>query len=90
MSETKIQAACRKIALGAGCLWLRLRPPPAGVPDVLLVTLSGNHIWIEFKTPSGATRARQVLFAKELARLRAMHWYIRDVDSFIAALRLAL
>lgn len=82
MKESKIQSECKDIAEHSGCLWIRLRPPPAGIPDVLIITPQGRHIWVEFKTPNGPTRALQHRFARDLEARRVLHWFIRDADDF--------
>jgi len=82
MKEAKIQLDCKEIAEHSGCLWVRLRPPPAGVPDVLIVTPQGKHIWVEFKTPNGPTRALQHRFARQLENRRVLHWFIKSTDDF--------
>ena len=65
--ESRIQRTCNAYAAARGCLVFRLRPPPAGVPDVLYVLPTGAVLWVEFKRGRRATvRARQIYTAANL------------------------
>ena len=90
MSEAKTQLDCRDLARASGCLWLRLRPPPQGLPDALIVTPGGRHVWVEFKAPKGWLRAGQRDMLAELAKRHAMFWIIRDTEDFANKLRAVL
>ena len=90
MSEAKTQLDCRDIARTNGCLWLRLRPPPQGLPDALIVTPGGQHVWVEFKAARGRVRPGQYDMLAELAKRQAMFWIIRDTEDFANKLRVVL
>lgn len=88
MSEAKTQLACKHIAEAEGCLWLRLRPPPQGVPDVLIVGPWGAHVWIEFKAASKSrVRPGQYEFLRGLEKRKAMFWIVHSVEDFVLKLR---
>jgi len=90
MSEAKTQLDCRDLARASGCLWLRLRPPPKGLPDALIVAPGGRHVWVEFKAVRGRVRPGQHEMLAELEKRKALFWIIRDTEDFTNKLRTVL
>ena len=90
MSEAKTQLDCRDLARASGCLWLRLRPPPKGLPDALIVAPGGRHVWVEFKAVRGRVRPGQHEMLAELEKRKALFWIIRDTEDFANKLRTVL
>lgn len=86
MKEASIDKKCREETLLRGGVLLRLRPPPAGVPDRLLLMPGGHVIFIEFKTATGELQTMQRRFLKDLSRMRVNYQVMRTVDEFIALL----
>jgi hypothetical protein len=59
MSEKALEARCGRYARTLGCLYWKLWPVVAGVPD-RLVLIPGGVVWfVEFKTPNGRVRPVQ-------------------------------
>lgn len=86
MKEAEIDKKCREETLLRGGVLVRLRPPPAGICDRLLLMPGGHVIFIEFKTASGQLNAAQRQFLKDLVRMRVPHRVMRTVEEFIALL----
>jgi hypothetical protein len=67
--ESSLDRECGKIALKAGCLWIKLNANTAGVgmPDRLLVVMDGV-IWCELKTTRGILTVAQHRMQESLRR----------------------
>ena len=86
MSESAIDAQCRAETVLRGGVLMRLRPPPMGVCDRLLMMPGGHVMFIEMKTPTGFVQPGQRLFMKDLTRMRVPWRVIRSFDEFVALL----
>jgi hypothetical protein len=86
MKESAIDKRCHEEALLRGGMLMRLRPPPQGVPDRLLLMPGGHVVFIEMKTAIGRVQPGQRDFLKELSRMRVPWRIIRSVDEFTALL----
>lgn len=64
--EASLQTYVTRLAKRKGCLVLRLRPPPAGVPDLLLIAPDGRVVFLELKSRRGRLRAAQQQFILKL------------------------
>jgi hypothetical protein len=86
MKEAELDKKCREETLLRGGVLIRLRPPPAGICDRLLLMPGGHVIFVEFKTPIGGLRTKQNEFLKDLTRMRVPYRVTRTVEEFIALL----
>jgi hypothetical protein len=86
MREAAIDKRCYEEALLRGGMLMRLRPPPAGVPDRLLMMPGGHVVFVEMKTAKGLVMPGQKLFLKELSRMKVPWRVIRSIDEFVALL----
>jgi hypothetical protein len=86
MKEAAIDKRCHEEVLLRGGMLMRLRPPPQGVPDRLLLMPGGHVVFIEMKTPTGRVQPGQRDFLKGLSRMRVPWRVIRSVDEFTALL----
>jgi len=86
MKEAAIDLKCREEALLRGGMLMRLRPPPQGVPDRLLLMPGGHAVFIEFKTATGRVQPGQRDFLKELSRMQVPWRVVRSVEEFMALL----
>jgi hypothetical protein len=76
--ERSIEAACCAYARERGCLVFKLRPPPAGIPDRLIV-LPGREVWFcEFKKLGLRPSPKQAGMAIALSRCG---YFVRAEDS---------
>ena len=86
MKEAAIDKRCYEEALLRGGMLMRLRPPPQGVPDRLLMMPGGHVVFVEMKTAKGLIMPGQKLFLKELTRMKVPWRVIRSIDEFVALL----
>jgi VRR-NUC domain len=86
MREALIDQKCFKEALLRGGMLMRLRPPPAGVPDRLLLMPGGHVVFIEMKTATGRVQPGQRDFMAELSRMKVPWRVIRSFEEFTALL----
>lgn len=86
MKEADLDRKCYEETRLRGGLLIRLRPPPAGVCDRLLLMPGGHAIFIEFKTLTGRVQPAQRDFMADLTRMRVPHRVMRTLDEFVALL----
>lgn len=86
MREAAIDKRCHEEALLRGGVLMRLRPPPQGVPDRLLLMPGGQVVFVEMKTATGSVRPGQKLFLQELSRMQVPWRIVRSLDEFTALL----
>ena len=86
MREADLDRKCHEEAALRGGKLIRLRPPPAGVCDRLLLMPRGHLIFIEFKTLTGRVQPAQRDFMADLTRMRVPHRVMRTFDEFVALL----
>jgi VRR-NUC domain len=86
MKEAAIDKRCYEEARLRGGMLMRLRPPPQGVPDRLLLMPGGHVVFVEMKTPTGRVQPGQRDFMKELSRMKVPWRVIRSLDEFVALL----
>jgi hypothetical protein len=84
--ESVIDKKCYEEALLRGGRLLRLRPPPAGIFDRLLLMPGGHAVFIEMKTATGQLNAAQREFKQDLIRMRVPWRVIRSIDEFVTLL----
>lgn len=79
--ESALEARCRLHTESSGGRLIKLTLP-TGVPDRLLLTGNGKTGFVEFKSPAGRLRPRQVLW--QIWLLEHDHRYLlcKDFDSF--------
>jgi hypothetical protein len=86
VKEAGIDKKCREATLLRGGMLLRLRPPPQGVPDRLLLMPGGHVVFVEFKTATGRVWPGQRDFLQALSGMRVPWRVVRSVDEFTALL----
>lgn len=82
MKESALDHMCHEEACIRGGMLIRLRPPPAGICDRLLLMPGGHVIFIEFKTLTGRVQPAQRNFMADLTRTRVPHRVVRSFDEF--------
>ena len=86
MLEREIDKKCHEEAQLRGGRLIRLRPPPAGIFDRLLLMPGGHFCFVEMKTATGQLNAMQREFKQDLIRMRIPWRVVRSVNEFIALL----
>jgi VRR-NUC domain len=86
VKEAAIELKCREETLLRGGMLIKLKPPPQGVPDRLLLMPGGHVVFIEMKTAIGRVQPGQRDFLKELTRMKVPWRVIRSIDEFTALL----
>ncbi len=84
--ERSIEAACVRYAKSKGCIVLKLRPPPRGVPDRLFLLPKGRVWFVEFKRPDGRMTGSQMALYLRLSSERYHIDVCRTVEHFRQAL----
>lgn len=69
MRESTVEAALVKECRLRGCCCLKLTPSSPGVPDRLVLTPGGGHVFVEVKAPGRRPRAAQRRWHERLADL---------------------
>ena len=80
--ESKIDVKCHEETVLRGGRLIRLRPPPAGIFDRLLLMPGGHFCFVEMKTATGQLNAMQREFKQDLIRMRIPWRVIRSVEEF--------
>lgn len=88
--ERSIEATCCAYAQDKGCLVMKLRPPPSGIPDRLMLLPNGVVLFVEFKRQGEGLKPKQIEFRGELVKRRGQFLVCNDVDFFKQALDLRL
>lgn len=86
MLEAQIDKKCHEETKLRGGRLLRMRPPPAGIFDRLLLMPGGHFCFVEMKTSTGQLNAAQREFKQDLIRMRIPWRVVRSVDEFVALL----
>jgi hypothetical protein len=84
--ESALDKKCYEEVLLRGGMLMRLRPPPQGVPDRLLLLPGGHVVFVEMKISTGRVQPGQRDFLKELSRMKVPWRVIRSFDEFVALL----
>lgn len=69
MRESTVEAALSRECRLHGFPCLKLTPTSPGVPDRLVLTPSGGHVFVEVKAPGRRPRAAQVSWHERLAAM---------------------
>jgi hypothetical protein len=84
--ESLIDQKCFKEARLRGGELIRLRPPPQGILDRLLLMPGRHVVFIEMKTATGRVQPGQRDFMAELSRMKVPWRVIRSFEEFTALL----
>lgn len=84
--EALIDLKCHTETRLRGGRLIRLRPPPAGICDRLLLMPGGHVVFVEMKTATGRVQPLQRDFIADLTRMRIAHRVVRSLDEFMALL----
>ena len=85
LSESRLERKCMVYAKKHRCFEMKNHPfTLRGVPDRLILTPTGQYIWVEFKSPDGKGKLspRQEALIALLRSKKAEVWVIDDFQTF--------
>jgi len=84
--ESKLESNCRKLAIEAGCKFLKIQGTK-GWPDRLVVAPNGRVAFVEFKSATGRVAPLQEHIIQELIWMKHMAVVVRLEWEFKVILR---